>query len=152
MTRRHAPPSADDGPPPPARLTDVDALAQLSFVVQQHLQRRAASHELSLIQTRLLGVLRDRRPTMSELGVLLDLDKSSVSGLVDRAEARGLVIRAPDEMDRRATRVTLSDHGREITVDVTAGFTEDMSTMLGPLSSRDRTTLTSLIGRVLPNP
>jgi hypothetical protein len=36
-----------------------------------------------MIKTRLLGVLRGK-PTMHELARLLDLDKSSVTGLVDR--------------------------------------------------------------------
>src|ERR1700685_55211 len=80
----------------------VDGLAQLSFVVHGLLERRAAEEHVSIIQTRLLGVLRDRRPTMLELAQLLGLDKSSVSGLVDRAERRGLVVRVPSTTDRRA--------------------------------------------------
>ena len=69
------------------------------------LERRAREHDLSIIQTRLLGVLRDRRPTMNELARFLDLDKSSVTGLVDRAERRGLVERVPSTADRRAVLV-----------------------------------------------
>jgi DNA-binding MarR family transcriptional regulator len=46
------------------------------------------SRDLSIPATRLLGVLRDREPTMLELAQLLELDKSSVTGLVDRAERR----------------------------------------------------------------
>ena len=83
-------------------LNPVDSMAQLSFLIHRMLERRAAEHDLSIIQTRLLGVLRDRRPTMNELGKLLDLDKSSVSGLVDRAERRGLVSRAASPADGRA--------------------------------------------------
>src|ERR1700685_2531536 len=80
----------------------VDALAQLSFLVQGTLARHASAQELSLIQMRLLGVLRDRDATMQELARLLELDKSSVTGLVDRAEGRGFVQRAPSTDDRRA--------------------------------------------------
>lgn len=136
----------------PVPLTDVDALAQLSFVVQQNLQRRSADHDLSMIQTRLLGVLRDRRPTMKELAALLDLDKSSISGLVDRAEQRGLVTRSPDDTDRRAMRVSLSEAGRTVVADVTDRFSDDMSGLLDPLSAADRRNLTELISRILPNP
>ncbi|GAA3701597.1 MarR family winged helix-turn-helix transcriptional regulator [Gordonia hankookensis] len=136
----------------PDPLNDVDALAQLSFVVQQKLQRRSADHDLSMIQTRLLGVLRDRRPTMKELAELLDLDKSSISGLVDRAEQRGLVTRSPDDTDRRAMRVSLSDAGAIVVADVTDRFSDDMSALLDPLSAADRRNLTELISRILPNP
>jgi hypothetical protein len=56
---------------PPDELGAVDGLAQLSFVVHGLLERRAAEHSLSLIQTRLLGILRDRQPTINELATLL---------------------------------------------------------------------------------
>src|ERR1700761_253246 len=100
----------DDLPPDPP-LSTIDALAQLSFAVHGRLQRRAEEHGPSMTQPRLLGVLRDREPTMGELTLLLDLDKSSVSGLVDRAERRGLVARAPSAADGRAVQVRLTDDG-----------------------------------------
>ncbi|HWE27362.1 MAG TPA: helix-turn-helix domain-containing protein, partial [Polyangia bacterium] len=71
----------------------VDGLFQLAFLLHSRLARIAASHELSLIQVRLLGILRDREPGMLELARHLELEKSSLSGLIDRAEARGLVER-----------------------------------------------------------
>jgi len=75
----------------PGRLSPVDGLAQLSFVIQGLLERQAVAHDLTMAQVRLLGVLRDRTPTMLELARLLGLDKSSTTGLVDRAARRGLV-------------------------------------------------------------
>ncbi|MEU6850795.1 MarR family transcriptional regulator [Actinacidiphila alni] len=100
---------------PPAQAPDlgiVDSLAQLSFLVQGALVKVAAELGLSVIQLRLLGVLRDREPGMQELARHLELDKSSVTGLVDRAERRGLVRRAPSPRDGRAVQVTLTDEGR----------------------------------------
>src|ERR1700727_71995 len=93
------------------QLSPADGLAQLSFVVQGMLEHRAAEHGLSIIQARLLGVLRDRTPTMNDLARLLGLDKSSVTGLVDRAERRGLVMRVPSTTDRRGTLGRLSTDG-----------------------------------------
>ena len=90
----------------------MDALAQLSFLIQGTLAKHAAAHDLSMVQTRLLGLLRDREPTMQQLARLLELDKSSVTGLVDRAERRGLVRRTPSTDDRRAIRVKLDGVGR----------------------------------------
>src|SRR5271165_6640032 len=74
-------------------------------------RRRAAEHDVSIIQARLLGVLRDRKPTINELAELLELDKSSTSGLVDRAERRGLVARIPSTLDRRSVHVALTRAG-----------------------------------------
>jgi DNA-binding MarR family transcriptional regulator len=130
-------------------LTAVDGLAQLSFLVHRMLERRAAEHDLSIIQTRLLGVLRDRRPTINELGSLLGLDKSSVSGLVERAERRGLVARAPSPADGRSVLVSLTEAGRALVNDAAARFGADVSAVLEHLPASDRRTLTGLVSRLL---
>ncbi len=141
------------GPPePPAahqELNPADGLAQLSFLVQGILERRAREHELSVIQIRLLGVLRDRMPTMNELSRLLGLDKSSVTGLVDRAERRGLVVRVPSTADRRAVLVSLTDRGRSLASAGAARFGADISLLLKHLPSADRDALSRLISRLL---
>jgi MarR family transcriptional regulator, lower aerobic nicotinate degradation pathway regulator len=131
------------------QLSPVDGLAQLSFVIQGMLERRAAGHDLSLAQVRLLGVLRDRTPTMNELARLLGLDKSSTTGLVDRAERRGLVARVPSATDRRSVLVSLTDDGRSLVSQAAVGFEADVSAMLGRLAPRDREALSRLISRLL---
>ena len=127
----------------------VDALAQVSFLVQGALERRAGEHGVSLIQTRLLGILRDRTPTMNELAELLGLDKSSTSGLVDRAQQRGLVRRVPSQLDRRSVRVRLTDQGRELVGDVSALFATDIAAMLAPLPAEAQTELTAHLSQMV---
>jgi MarR family transcriptional regulator, lower aerobic nicotinate degradation pathway regulator len=139
----HVPPAADQV------LSPADGLAQLSFLVHGILERRAREHDLSMIQVRLLGVLRDRTPTMNELARYLDLDKSSVTGLVDRAQRRGLVVRAPSTTDRRAVLVSLTGHGRSLAADGTARFEADVSLLLQRLPPADRDALSRLISRLL---
>jgi DNA-binding MarR family transcriptional regulator len=113
------------------------------------LERHAAEHDLSITQTRLLGVLRDRTPTMNDLAKLLGLDKSSVTGLVDRAERRGLVQRTPSTTDRRSVLVGLTDDARSLVTRVAAQFETDVSTILKGLQPQERKTLTKLISRLL---
>ena len=140
-----APPDA--GAPP--QLDPVDGLAQLSFVIMGMLERRAAEHDLSIPATRLLGVLRDREPTMQQLARLLELDKSSVTGLVDRAERRGLVARVPSPADKRAVLVRLTDDGRALVSASAERFATDVTAMLGHLPARDRAALARLVSRLL---
>ena len=144
-------PAGASAPTPGARsqLSTVDALAQLSFLVHGLLERRAAEHDLSIIQTRLLGVLRDRKPTMNELAKLLELDKSSVTGLVDRAERRGLVVRVPSTADRRVVLVSLTVRGRSLVSQASAGFEADVAGLLGCLSPSERSALSGLVSRLL---
>src|SRR5580658_9280461 len=116
--------------PPHQTLSPADGLAQLSFLIQGIIERRAREQDLSVIQSRLLGVLRDRKPTMNELARLLSLDKSSVTGLVDRAERRGLVARVASTADRRAVLVSLTDQGRSLASAGAASFDADVSLLL----------------------
>jgi DNA-binding MarR family transcriptional regulator len=134
---------------PTDELDLVDALAQLSFLVQGVVSEIAAEHGLSVVQVRLLGVLRDREPTMNELGRHLGLDKSSVSGLVDRAERRGLVRRAVNQADRRVVLVTITPTGRELAATGASAFAARMVSVTAAVSDSDRRALVRATRRIL---
>src|SRR5262245_56114690 len=80
----------------------VDALEQVSFATMAVLTKVGADNDLSLTQLRVLAILRDRRLRMSALADYLGLEKSTMTGLVARAERRGLLARAPSPEDGRA--------------------------------------------------
>jgi DNA-binding MarR family transcriptional regulator len=127
----------------------VDALAQLTFAVQGAFGRIAAAHELSIVQARLLGILRDRRPTITELASFLQLDKSSVSGLVDRAEARGLVTRTVSTLDRRRVQVTITAAGQELVDQATTAFEAELAVLVADLSPTQRTRLSAIASLIV---
>ena len=127
----------------------VDAVAQLSFLVQNALAEIAGDYDLSLIQTRLLGVLRDREPTMNELGRHLGLDKSSTTGLVSRAQRRGLVGRTVSEVDRRVVQVSITDAGRDLVEQVAARFAERIGDLVADLADGDRQDFSRLASRIV---
>ena len=128
-----------------ATITTIDGLAQLSFLIYGTLERRAAEHDLSMVQTRVLGVLRDRRPTMNQLAAYLGLDKSSVTGLIDRAERRGLVAREPSPADRRSVLVSLTEPGRALAARVQAAFEADVTEMLARLTPPEQAALSAVV-------
>jgi len=128
----------------------VDALFQLSFLLQARLSRIAAEHDLSVVQVRLLGILRDREPGMLELARHLELEKSSLSGLVDRAEKRGLVERIPSPSDRRAATIRVTAQGRRLSRVIADAVTADVDALVHVLPEADRKRLAALISRVVP--
>jgi MarR family transcriptional regulator, lower aerobic nicotinate degradation pathway regulator len=127
----------------------VDALAQLSFAVQGTIGRLAAAHGLSIVQARLLGILRVRSPTIIELARFLQLDKSSVTGLVDRAQERGLVRRTASTFDRRSVQVTLTTAGQKLVDRVTAAFEAEIDVLVTDLSAAQRARLSSIASLVV---
>ncbi|GAA4684390.1 MarR family winged helix-turn-helix transcriptional regulator [Frondihabitans cladoniiphilus] len=128
----------------------VDGLAQTSFVITASLSRIGAENDLSLTQLRVFGILRDReRLRMSTLADLLGLEKSSLSGLVDRAEQRGLVERAPNADDKRAVDVALTPSGQELATRVYGEVTEALRPWIDRLPKDDQHMLEHLLWRLL---
>src|SRR6516165_2777954 len=114
---------ASDRRPVRDHLDDLrDALAQTSFTLMAALTEVAAEHDLSLTQLRMLGILRDREPTMADLATFTGLERSTISGLIDRAAQRGLVIRTADPRDGRSVRVSLTKQARGLVPEVTAAI------------------------------
>jgi DNA-binding MarR family transcriptional regulator len=79
-------------------------------------QRLFRPHGLTAAQYNVLNVLAPRTDGMSqrELSDLLVVDRSNVTGLLDRMEKAGWVQRADDPADRRVYRVTLTAVGRRL--------------------------------------
>lgn len=127
----------------------VDGLFQLSFHLHGILSRIAAEHDLSVIQVRLFGILRDREPGMLELARYLEIEKSSMSGLVDRAEKRGLVERIPSTEDRRSARIRATAQGRKFSRAVEAQVNAEVLKLVGVLSRSEREQLRSLASRIV---
>lgn len=136
---------------PEPTLTLPDALAQLSFAVQSAIARVADAHDLSQVQVRLLGILRDREPAMLLLATFLNLDKSSVTGLVDRAERRGLVRRATTPEDRRTVRVALTDRGRQLTQKLAKQVERELSVLVAGVSKTDLRRFLAIAGQIVVN-
>jgi DNA-binding MarR family transcriptional regulator len=93
----------------------LDALVRTTFQVTGVLTRIGAENDLSLTSLRVFGILRDRRLRVTELATYLGLDKSTMSGLIDRAERRGLLARGKNPHDGRAVDVFLTPAGHELT-------------------------------------
>lgn len=133
-----------------AHLHDVrDALVQASFALMAALTEVAAEHDLSLTQLRVLGILRDRQPTMADLATYTGLERSTVSGLIDRATQRGLVTKTSDPADGRSVRVTLTAQARALEPQITWAIDERIAPLTGRLSSSEQKRLTALLTKAL---
>ena len=127
----------------------VDALVQAAFVTMAVLNKLSAENDLSLTQLRVLAILRDRRLRMTALADYLGLEKSTMTGLVDRAEKRGLLERAPSPTDGRAVDVFLSPDGAELAERLYAEVGRSLSAMTNELIPADQRRLQALLERLL---
>lgn len=137
-------------PPGSARTPEVvDALAQLTFRIHDLLARASAAHDLSVTQLRLLGILRDRSPAMSAIAEHLGIDRSSVTGLVDRAERRGLVARSVSPEDARVTIVRATPRGLDLAGQLAATVSSDLDGLLTRVPRTQRTALVGIARSIL---
>jgi DNA-binding MarR family transcriptional regulator len=127
----------------------IDALAQAAFVTMAVLNKAGADNDLSLTQLRVLAILRDRRLRMTALADYLGLEKSTMTGLVDRAERRGLLERAPNASDGRAVDVFLSPEGAELAERLYTHIGRSLSPMTNQLAPTEQRRLQTLLERML---
>ena len=89
--------------------------------------------------SRLLGCVAANADVSSrELCEMMDLRPSSLSEMLARAEAEGLITRRADEEDRRVVRVTLSPRGRELVDEMDRARAEDARRKASCLSEAER--------------
>jgi DNA-binding MarR family transcriptional regulator len=143
-------PSDRKAQPSPVDETPViDALVRTAFFTTAVLSRIAAEHDLSLTQLRVLAILRDRQGSMSDLATYLGLDKSTVSGLVDRAEKRGLLRRSQNPLDGRGVDVALTAQGIELAERGAATVARELSPLTRALNPAEIRRLTALLELML---
>ena len=111
------------------RLTQRDFERLLEFRValrrfQRWSEDQAQAAGVTHVQHQLLVAIKghagDMPPTVGDLAGYLLLRPHSTVELVDRAEAAGLVERAPDSDDGRVVRVRLTTEGERILQQLTA--------------------------------
>jgi DNA-binding MarR family transcriptional regulator len=127
----------------------LDVLAQTAYVIMAVLNKVGAEHDLSLTQLRVLGILRDRRLRMATLADYLGLEKPTMTGLVDRAERRGLLARAPNATDGRAVDVYITPHGAELVESIYGRVVQLMAPLVDELTPTERRQLQALLERML---
>ncbi|MFF4413332.1 MarR family winged helix-turn-helix transcriptional regulator [Streptosporangium sp. NPDC001559] len=127
----------------------VAALVRSTFLVNAVYTESAREYGLTSQQGQLLCVLMAQPYGMSELGAMLGLAKSSLTGLVDRTERNGLVRRAPDPQDSRAVRIALTRKGSGLAEEFYAETCRRIEDLATGLADVDRDTLAGLLGRVV---
>ncbi|MFD1151357.1 MarR family winged helix-turn-helix transcriptional regulator [Saccharothrix hoggarensis] len=127
----------------------VTALVRTTFLVNAAYADAARQYGLTPQQGQLLCVLMARPYGMGELGAVLGLAKSSLSGLVDRTARRGLVRREADPADSRAVRVELTDEGSRLADVFYAETCRRIEELPSGLDDAERGVLADLLARVV---
>jgi DNA-binding MarR family transcriptional regulator len=124
-------------------------LVRLSFLVQAIYADACGRLRITPAQAKLMCVIRDRDMGMAELASILRLEKSSLSGLIDRVEQRGHLHRRSAPADRRAVNVTLTPRGRHLADEFHGEVSRRLSEAVRHLSAPERARFARLISQVV---
>lgn len=127
----------------------VTALVRSAFLVNAVYAESAREHGITSQQGQLLCVLMAQPYGMSELGAMLGLAKSSLTGLVDRTERNGLVRREADPRDMRAVRVALTAKGSRLAKEFYTETCRRIEKLPAGLSAAECDTVAGLLSRVV---
>ncbi len=150
-TRKAAEPAKSGGQAWEPELTAAEAAARIGRLFPEVYRRyhyaQRLHHGADLpVTRRALGVLQHLAAsgplTVGEQAVHLGLRRNSVSELLQRLEAKGLVARVRDERDERRVLVWLTDAGREVIARVGKVLAPDLlGEALAALSPAERATV-----------
>lgn len=87
---------------------------------------------------------------LKDVAERLHIAPRSATEVIDQLEAKNLVMRAPDPVDRRATLVRLTDAGRDLSDRVRAARRGHTEEYFGRLNTRDRTELARILAQLGP--
>ena len=122
------------------------AFFELEELHTVHLARCAVNvRELSV-----LLLLDGREPeSQQQAAGRLGVDRTTMVGLLDGLEGKGLLVRQPDPGDRRRNVVLLTEAGRRALKEARAASDEAERELLADLSSREAGQLRDLLARVV---
>ena len=100
---------------------------------------------LTVGQLRLIFAVRDQSgASMGEAGATIGLGGSSLTGLVDRVAALGLLERRQDPLDRRITRLSLTEEGHQLAQELEARRQDVFAYAFGRLTTERQALLAEL--------
>lgn len=124
-------------------------LSNAGRLAVRFLSQRVSGLNITPVQAMVLGFLNDEdRITSGELGKKADLDSATLTGILDRLEAAGLIERKGNPNDRRAIQIHLTEKGRKTADDAVRTIKAANVDFLKGLTESEKQELMRLIGKI----
>lgn len=117
-------------------------LLEVFKLMRRRFEEAAKAHDLTLPQWRIMAeVKRGTVMTQASIAASTDIDAMTVSGVLDRLEKRGLVVRESAPNDSRAKQVRLSKDGEALYAKTSSMAQELNEEVMAGLDKAERTAL-----------
>lgn len=126
------------------------SLRKIIRAVEQHSKDIQATCKVTVPQLLCLNAITSHpEQTMSRLAEEINLSASTVNGIVDRLEERGLIRRRRSNFDRRKVFLDLTDAGKELTRQVPPLLQEKFCRNLARLPELERVAITLALENIV---
>ncbi len=148
------------GPPGPEKMETKAYmigffLSRSSLAMKQHVNLLFKEEGMEDVSMGFIGVLLELYKgdgrTISELGDSVSLERSTMTGLIDRMAKADLVTREPDPADRRALRIWLTERGTRIQPVVAKVLGQTYRDLTSGIGDKDVEKVEKLLGRIIDN-
>lgn len=92
-----------------------------------------------------------RQPSIDQrtLARTIGLDTSTIAGVIDRLEARGLLVRSASPEDRRVRQLTLTDAARQLLAEIAPAILKAQQLILAPLAPQEQREFTRMLRQLV---
>ncbi|MDI9466589.1 MAG: MarR family winged helix-turn-helix transcriptional regulator [Syntrophomonadaceae bacterium] len=95
-------------------------LGAISRKMMRYYNNKLAPYGITIVQSWVLFYLSTHNgSSLKDIAAAVQLDSPVVTGLIDRLEKEGLVVREEDPEDRRSLKICLTPRGREVVAEIT---------------------------------
>ena len=141
--------------PEPASTTSCDrrvlqALRRIIRAVDLHSRKLSVEHKITAPQLVCLLFIEERQPvTPSWIAQHVQLSPSTVIGILDRLEAKGLIQRERDRKDRRLVQVSLTEPGKGLVASAPSPLQDTLAEALNALPEPEQETIAKSLERIV---
>jgi len=124
-------------------------LSNAQQTVHQHFKAKLAAYNVTPVQYGILASLwKEDGQAPGQIAANLNLDSSTITGILDRMESKDLLKRMPDPSDRRALKVVLTEEGRALQEPIDKAIEEANREILEGFTERDRKLLGNMLEKL----
>lgn len=126
------------------------SLRRITRAIDLHSRKLASRYRLTAPQLVCLRqIARAGELTPSALSREVHLSQATVTGILDRLEARGIVVRERSVVDKRRVNVRLSAGGEELVRDAPSPLHERFAKRLSTLSEVERVQISEVLHKIV---
>ncbi len=140
-------------PPAPATRYDLrvlQSLRQIIRAIDQHSRQLLGEYNITGPQLISLLIIEEHEPvTATAIAGHIHISPSTVIGILDRLEAKGLIRRERDKKDRRLVQITLTDQGRGLIISAPSPLQGTLAEAMDKLPESELVTIVESFDRIV---